>query len=166
MICTLLLKIWTTVWTTSEPNLRLFVDGSDLLSTPPVDQINSKLLNAVASDSIEDVLLPFGVDSSHGAGVLWNFGKFLKTTSTSDPWLVTLRVIDLSYCDQTEEIAAPTRLADLRTRRSPATRQRFWMGFSRTWSFSSAFSRSIQMVLSRIGSSTGSSCRHITPVDG
>ena len=100
----------------------LGLDDESRSAAPPAKPLNSNLLDLISSSSLENrvqqwlsainplpvTISPLGVESSHKAGLLWDFGKFARSHfNDGHPWAANLEVDDVSYCDQALEVEGP-----------------------------------------------------------
>ena len=100
----------------------LGLDDESRSAAPPAKPLNSNMLDLISSSSLENraqqwlsainplpvTLSPLGVESSHKAGLLWDFGKFARSNfDDGHPWAADLEVDDVSYCDQALEVESP-----------------------------------------------------------
>jgi hypothetical protein len=99
------------------------LDDDSRSAAPPAKPLNSNLLDLISSSSLENrvqqwlsainplpiTVSPLGVESSHKAGLLWDFGKFARSHfDDGQQWSVHLQVDDVSYCDQELEVESPS----------------------------------------------------------
>jgi hypothetical protein len=100
----------------------LGLDDDSRSAAPPAKPLNSNLLDLISTSSLENrvqqwlsavnplpvTLSSLGVESSHEAGLLWDFGKFARSHfDDGHPWAADLEVDDVSYCDQALEVDDP-----------------------------------------------------------
>ena len=78
----------------------------DLISSSSLENRVQQWLSAI--NPLPVTISSLGVESSHKAGLLWDFGKFARSHfDDGHPWAADLEVDDVSYCDQAAEVEGP-----------------------------------------------------------
>lgn len=97
------------------------MDDDSRSAAPPTMPLNGNLLDLISGTSLENraqgwisdlplpvTISPLGVESSHGASLLSDYGKFARAhVDDGNKWAVELTVDDVSYCKQSAEISQP-----------------------------------------------------------